>query len=198
MGEARPNGREALLCRAELSSQDATLQPMFLANRVATSQPPSRLLSRCQNPGRGNGWLFKSLAQVPSNLFPTSSCVGGGGTSPAGPHASHQPSTRPHSLLVCVVKSSQYSSPESVNSSVLCLLSLPKGCQVCCPLPRWGHLLSRLTLSTGKQRHTTPQRKCAWRSHASFCGPGYLAQERSCARTYLSDIKEEESRGLGH
>lgn len=60
---------------------------------------------------------FRRLALVPDNLFPTSSCVGGCGASPGSPRASHYPSTRPHSLLVCVVKSSQYSSPESVNSS---------------------------------------------------------------------------------
>lgn len=122
---------------------------------LETGQPLPQLLGRCQHQERGSGRLFRRLAQVPSNLFPTSSCVGGGDTSPAGPRASHQPSTRPHSLLVYVVKSSQYSSLESVNSSVPCLLPLAKGCQVCWSLPRWGHLPSCLTPSPGKRRHTT-------------------------------------------
>lgn len=111
---------------------------------------------------RGSRRLFRRLALVPSNLFPTSFCVGGGGASPASPRASHQPSTRPHSLLVCVVKSSQYSRPESVNSSVPCLLPLPKGCQVCCPLPQWAYLLSCLTLSPGKQGRTTSPEEVCW------------------------------------
>ena len=127
-----------------------------------TRQSLPQLLGRCQHRERGSGRLFRRLARVPSHLFPTSSCVGGGDTSPAGPRASHQPSTRPHSLLVCVVRSSQYSSPESVNSSVPCPLPLPKGCQVCWPLPRWGHLPSCLTLSPGKRR---PPQRCLEKPH---------------------------------
>lgn len=116
--------------------------------------PLPQLLSRCQNQERGSGWLFRRLALVPSNLFPTSSCVGGGSMSPASPHASQQPSTRPHSLPVCVVKSSQYSSPESVNSSVPCLLPLPK--DVKCAGPSL-HRASLITphLSPGKWRYGT-------------------------------------------
>jgi hypothetical protein len=135
-------------------------------------------------PGEGeeSGRLFRRLALVPSNLFPTSFCVGGSSTSPAGPRASHQPSTHPHSLLVCVVKSSQYSSPESVNSSVPCPLSLPKGGRDCCPLPSMVHLPSSLhrSLAHGDPL-PPPERKLVWRSHSSFYAPGFLSQDGTCA-----------------
>lgn len=154
-GRTKAQSRVALCAKLGSHLRSHTVQPVFLANLAATRQPLPQLLSRCQNQERGSRQLLRRLAPVPSNLFPTSSRVGGGSTSPAGPHASHQPSAHPHSLLVCVVKSSQYSSPESVNSSVPCLLLLPEGCQVCCPLPQWVHLLSCLTLSAGKRRLTT-------------------------------------------
>ena len=147
--EPKARSREAPLCRARLPSQDTP------CTARVPGQPPPQLLSRYQHQGRGSRQLLRRLAPVPCNLFPTSSCVGGGGTSPASPHASHQPSTRPHSLLVCVVKSSRYSSLESVNSSVPCLLLLPRGRQVCRPLPQWMPLPSCFTCSAGKQRLTT-------------------------------------------
>ena len=137
--------------QSELPSQDTA------STARVPGQPPPQLLSRYQNQGRGSRQLLRRLALVPCNLFPTSSCVGGGGTSPASPHASHQPSTRPHSLLVCVVKSSRYSSLESVNSSVPCLLLLPRGCQGCCPLPQWIPLPSCFTHSAGKTTHHLPR-----------------------------------------
>ena len=143
-----PKPRGAL-SKARLPSQDTP------STARVPGQPPPQLLSRYQHQGRGSRQLLRRLAPVPCNLFPTSSCVGGGGTSPASPHASHQPSTRPHSLLVCVVKSSRYSSLESVNSSVPCLLLLPRERQVCRPLPQWMPLPSCFTCSAGKQRLPT-------------------------------------------
>lgn len=150
VGEPRLEEERPLLCRARLPSQDAHSAAHFPGQPGCDQAAPSPVSQQVLEPGEREATALQEAGTGPNNLFPTSSCVGGGSTSPTGPHASHQPSTRPHSLLVCVVKSSQYSSPESVNSSVPCLLLLPKGCQVCCPLPSWVPLPSCFTLMAGK------------------------------------------------
>lgn len=112
-------------------------------------------------------------------------------TSPASPHTSHQPSTRPHSLLVCVVKSSQYSSLESVNSSVPCLLPLPKGCQVCCPLPQRVNLPACLTRSPGKWRHTSSPEEVCWKTPLLLSQSGLPGAGWDLCQDTLSDIKKD-------
>lgn len=75
-----------------------------------------------------------------------------------------------------------FSSPKYAKSAVPSL----NGCISCHASPS--------ALASGDS--PPPWRKCAWRSHPSFHDLGYLAQDGSCARTYWSDIKGEESRGL--
>lgn len=142
---------ERSLC-AELGSH-LRMQPHTPCSRPARVQADSPFPNCSQQvpePRKRERTTLQEAGTGPKQSVSNFLLCGWWHTSPASPHTSHQPSTRPHSLLVCVVKSSQYSSPESVNSSVPCLLPLPKGCQVCCPLPQRVNLPSCLTLSPGK------------------------------------------------
>lgn len=84
-------------------------------------------------------------------------------------------------LLVCVVKSSQYSSLESVNSSVPCPLSLSQRSAVTATLPRWVCLSS------------SPSLAGVWRAPVTFweeAWSGFSVMGQDLYRKYLKDVKK--------
>lgn len=153
-------------------------------------QPLPRLLSKCQNQERGSGQLFRRLALVPSNLFPTSSCVGGG----IQPQPAPTPLTsrqRALTLSLCVLSNLPNIAARSLSTVLFpAYFPFPKDAKSAVPSLNGciSHHASPSALASGDI--PAPQRKCAGRRHSIFRGLDYLAQDGTCARTYLSDIKK--------
>lgn len=161
MGKLRPPGRH----RAGLPSQDIPSEP------GSPFPDPSAGASREAADDSSGGWHGSQA--ICSQLPPA-------WVAATRPQPAPAPLTsRQHALTLslCVLSNPPNIAARSLSTVLVrAYFPSPKGCQVCRPLPRWGHLPSCLALSPGTRRHRLP--RGAWRSHSSFCclvpciGPG--------------------------